>query len=175
MAWLDDRIWCHPKVADLTNAGFRAYVNSIAYSSGFDTKGLLTHGQQRQIGSDAKTRRELITAALWDDVDGKTVRVHDWHEHNGKRDEKRRQDRERKRRQREREANQSRVTARDNNRDGLRDRRALTGDRVTGDGVTEEQAHPEVVTQPATERPQDSTHIANLIDQSLRSAGGAAA
>jgi hypothetical protein len=147
MAWLDDRVWCHPKVTDLTDEAFRAYINGIAYSSGFDTNGLLTVGQQRQIGATSKTRRELVAASLWDDIDGKGVRVHDWHEHNAKRDEKRRQDRERKRRQREREAGDvtrtvtpdvthhvtADVTAdvtRDVSRDKQRDRRTLTGDGV---------------------------------------------
>ena len=39
MAWVDDRIWCHQKLADLSDRAFRVWVNGIAYSSGFQTKG----------------------------------------------------------------------------------------------------------------------------------------
>ncbi|HEX5370051.1 MAG TPA: hypothetical protein VFY10_11605 [Dehalococcoidia bacterium] len=101
MAWLDDRLWCHPKVTDITDAGFRAYINGLAYSSGFATHGILTPGQQRKIGSDAKIRAELVSVGLWDEVDKNTVRVHDWDDHNSKRDARRAADRARKRRERE--------------------------------------------------------------------------
>ena len=37
MAWLDERIWCHPKITDLSDRAFRVYVNSIAYASGMNT------------------------------------------------------------------------------------------------------------------------------------------
>lgn len=99
MAWLDDRVWCHPKLADVSDRAFRVWVNGMAYSCGFGTRGVLTAGQQRTIGCDAKARRELVGAGLWDiHVDG--VCIHDWDEHNGKRDARRAADRERKRRAR---------------------------------------------------------------------------
>ncbi len=98
MAWIDDRIWCHPKFADLSSAAFRLYVCGVAYSSGFGTRGYLTRGQQRQIGAAGKTRGELITAGLWDEqADRETVYVHDWDVHNAKRDARREADRVRKR------------------------------------------------------------------------------
>lgn len=102
MAWLDDRLWCHPKVASVSVAARWTYAASIMYSSGFQTRGLLTAGQQKAIGSTTKIRRELIAVGLWDEEDH-DVRVHDWDEHNSRRDAKRTYDRERKRRERDRD------------------------------------------------------------------------
>lgn len=102
MAWLDDRIWCHPKTASLTPLAFSAYVKGLAYSSGMGTKGKLDLAQQKLIGAGSKQRHQLVTAGLWDiNGDGKTVFIHDWDEHNGKRDERRAKDRQRKRDQRQ--------------------------------------------------------------------------
>lgn len=95
MAWLDDRVWCHPKLADVSDRAFRVWVNGMAYSSGFGTRGVLTAGQQRTIGADTKSRRELVASGLWDETDG-GVCIHDWDAHNGKRDARRAADRERK-------------------------------------------------------------------------------
>jgi hypothetical protein len=103
MAWIDDRVWCHPKVTDVSVPARWIWVASIAYSAGMQTGGTLTAGQQSLIGSSAKIRRELVAVRLWDDVDGKSVQVHDWDNHNGKRDDQRAQARDRKRKQRDRE------------------------------------------------------------------------
>jgi hypothetical protein len=98
MAWIDDRIWCHPKFTELSKSAFGVYCKGLAYSSGMTTGGLLTQGQQKILDATAKDRRELIEAGLWDEIDGSTsVRIHDWDDHNGRRDERRRKDRERKR------------------------------------------------------------------------------
>lgn len=98
MAWLDDRLWCHPKIVGLTDRAHRVYVDGITYSSGMSTKGRLTAAQQKLIGCAAKQRHELVAAGLWDlNGDGTTVLIHDWDEHNGKRDERRAKDRQRKR------------------------------------------------------------------------------
>jgi hypothetical protein len=98
MAWIDDRIWCHPKFTGLSPAGFATYVKSVAYASGMGTKGHLDPSQQKLVGGRPIVRAELIAAGLWDiNGDGQTVVIHDWDEHNGKRDERRRKDRERKR------------------------------------------------------------------------------
>lgn len=99
MAWLDDRVWAHPKFADLTPLGFRAYVYGVCYSSGFGTRGRLTPGTLKTIHVGAKQRDELITAGLWN-VDNHDVVINDWDEHNGKRDQRRANDRERKRKAR---------------------------------------------------------------------------
>ncbi len=97
MAWIDDRIWCHPKFVDLTGDAFAAYVKGVAYCSGFSTGGHLTPGQMRAIGAGPRQARELLAAGLWE-RNGNGVVVHDWDEHNGKRDARRAADRERKRR-----------------------------------------------------------------------------
>src|SRR5690349_13483511 len=98
MAWLDERIWCHPKFADLSDRAFRASVHAIAYSSGFSCAGHLTPGQQAKIGADARIRAELIRFGLGDENgDGASIYIHDWADHNSKRDARRAADRERKR------------------------------------------------------------------------------
>lgn len=97
MAWVDDRIWCHPKFTDISDRAFRTHINGIAYSTGFGTRGTLTAGQQRKVGSDARIRRELVAAELWDALEDGAVGIHNWDEHNGKRDARRAADRERKR------------------------------------------------------------------------------
>lgn len=101
MAWLDDRVWCHPKFVDLSWRAQAVCLKAIAYSSGMSTAGHLTTGQQTLLGGDAKVRRELVAAGLWDENgDGTSIDIHDWDTHNGKRDARRAADRERKRRQR---------------------------------------------------------------------------
>ena len=98
MAWIDDRIWCHPKFANLSAGAFALYIKGIAYSSGMATGGKLDEGNQRLIGASKVARQQLIDAGLWDtNGESGTVHIHDWAEHNGKRDERRRKDRDRKR------------------------------------------------------------------------------
>lgn len=89
MAWLDERIWCHPKITDLSDRAYRVYVNGLAYSAGFGCKGHLTSGQQRAIGSTNRVRGELIRAALWEDAPGGSIDIHDWDGHNAKREARR--------------------------------------------------------------------------------------
>ncbi len=104
MAWIDDRIWCLPKFTPLSAPAFAAYIKGIAYSSGMGTKGRLEPSVQKLIGGSRKIRAELVDGNLWDlNGDGETVLIHDWDEHNAKRDLKRENDRERKRRQRGKE------------------------------------------------------------------------
>lgn len=108
MAWIDDRVWCHPKLADITDRSFRVWVNGIAYSSGMETGGVLTPGQQKLIGSSTQARQELVGAGLWDQLDENFVEIHDWSAHNSRRDERKREARERMRKLRaERAANSS--------------------------------------------------------------------
>ena len=102
MAWIDDRVWCHPKLVEVSDKAFRVWVTGIAYSTGFQTRGHLTPGQQKVIGTTTKARSELVTAGLWHE-NGNGIAIHDWDDHNGRRDAKRAANRERKRRQRERE------------------------------------------------------------------------
>lgn len=109
MAWLDDRIWCHPKLADLPPNAAWVYVKSIAYSSGMNTAGHLTAGQQALVGSSGAVKRELIAAGLWDlNGDGNTIVIHDWDEHNGARDERRERERERLREYRRKQREEGR-------------------------------------------------------------------
>ena len=106
MAWIDERIWCHPKLLRCTPAARWLYVCGICYSSGFSTRGELNRSAQKAIGSGSRLRADLVRAGLWivDENDARIVRINDWHEHNGRRDashETRLQaDRERKRAER---------------------------------------------------------------------------
>ena len=98
MAWIDDRIWCHPKIVGLSDKAKVAYVFGLAYSSGMATAGRLDAATQKRVGANPRTRGELVGAGLWDvNGDGTTIVIHDWEEHNSKRDERRAKDRERKR------------------------------------------------------------------------------
>jgi hypothetical protein len=89
VAWLDERIWCHPKMTDLTDRAFRVYVNGLAYSSGFGCRGHLTAGQQKAIGATGRVRGELVRAGLWEDAPGGSIDIHDWDGHNAKREARR--------------------------------------------------------------------------------------
>lgn len=102
MAWIDDRLWCHPKVIGLSPTAKAAYVMGLAYSSGMSTAGRLEPAMQRAVGANPRTRVELVEAGLWDiNGDGETVHIHDWDDHNGQRDQRRRRDLERKKKARE--------------------------------------------------------------------------
>ncbi len=102
MAWLDDRIWSLPKFVLLSDRAFRVWVNSVAYSSGYVLHGRLEVEHQKLVGASEKTRKELLEKRCWDDARDGTgaVLVHDWEDHNGKRDKQREKDRIRKREQR---------------------------------------------------------------------------
>jgi hypothetical protein len=100
MAWLDDRAWCHPKLVDLPPLAFKAYICSISYASGMNTRGVLTPAQQKLVGSNNRIKNVLLSAGLWDEKLQKNIEIHDWDAHNGKRDDRRAQDRERKRQER---------------------------------------------------------------------------
>lgn len=96
VAWIDPRIWCHPKFADLSDSACWLYVKGVAYCDGFSTKGHLSLGQVRTIGGTPKYRSELVDAGLWDEqADG--FYVHDWEHHNGPRDRRKEEARERMR------------------------------------------------------------------------------
>lgn len=96
MAWIDDRIWCHPKYANVSKPARWAAVSAIAYSSGFSTGGTLSEGQIGQLGVTKKERGELVEAGLWHEL-STGIRIHDWDDHNSSRDERKAKDRQRKR------------------------------------------------------------------------------
>lgn len=107
MAWMDDRMWCHPKFVNLTDGAFRLYWNAVAYSSGMGTRGVLTSKEQQTIGATSRAKGKLLASRLWERLDDKgAIKIHDWDSHNGRRDDRREADRERKReaRAKEREA-----------------------------------------------------------------------
>ena len=119
MAWTDDRLWCHPKYVGLSWRAKAVLRHGFEYAGGMGTRGRLTLAAQQMIGASTVTRRELVHAGWWEpNGDSSTVVIHDWDDHNGRRDEKRAKDRERKRRWRE---THSDVT-RDGTRTGTRKR-----------------------------------------------------
>lgn len=129
MAWIDNRIWAHPKLLACTPRARWVYVAGLAYSAGFSTRGTLTKSHQKAIGSTAKTRQELVQNLLWHESETErgSVEINDWDEHNEKRDDaleaRRQADRDRKHRERERRrTDKSHVT--------------VTGQEVTGRHVT---------------------------------------
>lgn len=161
MAWLDDRIWAHPKIRDVPRATRWEYAASVAYASGFHTEGMLTAGQLKAIECTSKDRELLIRVGLWEDAsaDGNdgAIRIHDWKDHNGKRDQKRRADRLRKRAARAKEAEMSAGQGADSPQDKLvenqdvsagqtsdgprvRDRRRPPDDGVKSEGLQDTTA-----------------------------------
>lgn len=130
MAWLDDRAWCHPKVVGLSAPAYRVWVNAILYSSGMELRGVLSPAHQRLVGANPKVREELVDARLWDDhLDG-GVQIHDWEEHNGRRDDRKVKERERKRLTYQSRSSRAGVSA-EKSAEDAQESRVLTGDRVT--------------------------------------------
>lgn len=107
MAWLDDRIYAHPKIRNVPRATRWSYAAALAYSSGFGTKGVLTDGQLKAIECTKRDRELLIKVGLWEDAGRGAIRIHDWKDHNGKRDQRREADRLRKRAARAKDAETS--------------------------------------------------------------------
>lgn len=130
MAWLDDRAWAHPKLAMLSDSAFRVWLSGICYSSGFGLRGRLESQHQSVIRATPRIRAELVKAFLWEEVDEGAVLIHDWDDHNDKRDAKRAADRERKRKQRDKERDIQRDRGRDMGVTNQRDRRGLKSEGV---------------------------------------------
>ena len=104
MAWLDDRIRDHPKIIRATPQAFRFWALALCYCSAHGTEGRLAEAV-RALSIPKRYVGELVRLRLWDsEADG--LWVHDWQEHNQKRDdaveERRKQARERQRRHRDR-------------------------------------------------------------------------
>lgn len=123
MAWLDDRIRDHPKIIRATPQAFRFWALALCYSSAHGTEGRLNEAV-KALAVPKRYVDELVRLGLWDrETDG--LWVHDWQEHNQRRDdaveERRKQARERQRRHRERVRGQTNVT-RDSHTDVTRDR-----------------------------------------------------
>lgn len=135
------------------------------YASGWGTRGILTPGQQDQIGATPKKRELLIAAGLWDDLKEGSIGIHDWDEHNDKRDDKRERDRERMREKRRQEREQSRdipATVARQSRDKSDDR---PGVKSEGSEGSEGKALG-LFNSPAG----DST-VADMIERSLKAVG----
>ena len=145
MAWLDDRVWCHPKLVGLSDAAFRAYVNSITYAAGMGTRGHLSCAQIKLISAKKNSKNELLSAGLWDEVDD-GIAIHDWDTHNGKRDERRAKDRARKRIARAKDSPQDipQELPQDSPQAAPQERRALKEVKV----VTESKANASLSRQP---------------------------
>lgn len=135
MAWLDDRIRDHPKIRRTTPQAFKFWALALCYCSAHGTEGQLDDAIAN-LGVPRKVVDELVELRLWDREDD-GLWVHDWQEHNEKRDqaveERRKQARERQRRHRER-VRESRVTPRDNPVTVTRDAKEGSPQPVTRDG-----------------------------------------
>lgn len=157
MAWIDDRIWCHPKFAGVSKPSVSAWMFALCYSNGFGLFGHLTADQLQLIHVSAKERDELIARSLWHDAGGGAITIHDWAEHNGERDDKRAAARDRKRRERDRKRDAQRdrgVTERDNSRDSERAESVTSRARgpAPDDRVKDEGQNPRAVTAPRPQR-----------------------
>jgi len=140
VAWLDDRIYAHPKIRNVPRATRWSYAAALAYASGFGTAGVLTEGQLKAIEATKRDRELLIEVGLWDDAGRGAIRIHDWKDHNGKRDARREADRLRKRAERAK----NEETSAGHNTDKLRTANAVSA----GQSVDRPRA-------PARRRPPD--------------------
>jgi hypothetical protein len=107
MAFLDDRLWCHPKWVALSDRAHRVGIAAICYAHGFGTRGELNASALRTIGATDDTTTELVTVGLWErNADRNAVVIHDWNDYNDdeRLDRKRELTRERVRRHRVRNA-----------------------------------------------------------------------
>jgi hypothetical protein len=74
---LDDRFPDHPKVGDLSDAAFRAYVSGLCYSAEHLTDGFLPPAFISR--SKPRTIAELVEAGLWEHGNGsRGVHIHDY-------------------------------------------------------------------------------------------------
>lgn len=133
MAWLDDRVIDHPKFIELSDGAFRVWAHGLIYCSRHSTGGSLD-AFIRAHKVPKRPSNELIKAGIWDREDDGSTWVHDWQEHNEKRDqtaeERRAQARERQRRHRERVKRQADIVTRD-----------VTQPSRDSHGVTERDSH----------------------------------
>lgn len=138
MAWLDDRVRDHPKFVGLDPRAFQLWVHALCYCSQHGTGGSLD-AAIAALRIPKTIVRELVKRQIWDEEDG-GFWVHDWQEHNEKRDaardEKREQARARQRKHREK-VKASRVTPRDESVTVTRDNeRDVTRDVTRDKSVT---------------------------------------
>jgi hypothetical protein len=80
MTWikLDDKTPRHPKIAGLSNLGFRWWINALCFASEFLTDGVLPRVFYKRVPK--QIRAELTDAGLWEFVDPNLV-IHDYLEH----------------------------------------------------------------------------------------------
>lgn len=75
---LSDDFATHPKIAALSDAGFRLWVSAIAYANQHRTRGVISDGAIRGIPlAKPRTANELETAGLWH-RNGKGWEIHDY-------------------------------------------------------------------------------------------------
>jgi hypothetical protein len=88
MTWikLNDNVPRHPKIAGLSDRGFRVWITGLCYASEFLTDGVLPAVFLTTV--HPKVRDELIAAGLWSctaGTTGGTTTVHDYLEHQSSR------------------------------------------------------------------------------------------
>lgn len=83
MSWLrlDDGFAQHPKVADLTDREFRAWVKLLLYCARYRTEGDVTEAALRELGVGKAARDTFVSVGLLD-VEETEWHVHDWSSYN---------------------------------------------------------------------------------------------
>lgn len=87
MTWvkLDADFPEHPKVVDLSDDAFRAFIGGLCYCNHYLTDGRITPGAIRRLAS-RRVATELVDAGLWEQ-NGSGVIVHDYLEYQFSRSE----------------------------------------------------------------------------------------
>jgi hypothetical protein len=154
MGWLrlDDGFAMHPKVAALSDHGYRSWTKILLYCARYRTEGDVPEHAFVELGIDRKLRRTYIEVGLLDEDEDGLYSVHDWGDFN-KSDPT---NAERQKRWRERQKQRSRNVKRN------ADRNTESNDSVTGSAVTDNE--PSLArAQPRAGDPSTSTSRSNAV------------
>jgi hypothetical protein len=89
MTWvkLDDGFPDHPKVVGLSDRAFRVHVRALCYCGRFSPGiGRIPSSALRQLGATVAVAKELLSAALWEEVGDGGFQIHDFSEYHPKAD-----------------------------------------------------------------------------------------
>jgi hypothetical protein len=135
------------------------------------TRGVLDEAQVRLIGAKTREKTELISRKLWI-KNGAGITIHDWDEHNDKRDERRAADRERKRLARAKEREERATASAGQSADSPPDDPQDTSKPVrrTKPGLSNGTAHAEEVKgeEVNSENPPNPTLTVDVTDEEER-------
>ncbi len=142
MAFLDDRVWVHPKWRLLGDAAYRVGTYAICYSHGFGTRGYLNPVDLMTIGATPALTEELLDVGLWEPasenssepdplghpavtlavtVESRGIVIHDWDNYNDDDADAKRREKNAERQRRSRAHRAGHISVTDESRDSHAD------------------------------------------------------